>query len=163
MTPSTVSPQELPLRDIHLPAPVGVWPPAPGWWLLLCLLLLLIVVVWRCRPLLHRWRLRREALRQLEAVAVLPAPQQLPQLSRLLRRIALAWYPAEECAGLYGAEWLAFLDRPFKDAPFSTGCGAQMVEAPYRVQSAEVEPALLTLSQRWVQSLPLWQKRGGRC
>ena len=36
------SPEDLPLRDIHLPDPVSWWPMAPGWWLLFFLLVLLI-------------------------------------------------------------------------------------------------------------------------
>ena len=32
----------LPLRDLHLPEPVGWWPPAPGWWILLLLVTTLL-------------------------------------------------------------------------------------------------------------------------
>ncbi|MGH8222486.1 MAG: DUF4381 family protein, partial [Woeseiaceae bacterium] len=32
-----MDPQQIPLRDLHLPEAVGWWPPAPGWWLLIAL------------------------------------------------------------------------------------------------------------------------------
>ena len=44
-----------PLDQLHpliAPAPVGLWPPAPGWWLLLAVLPLLGWGLWRLR----RWR-----------------------------------------------------------------------------------------------------------
>jgi len=50
---------ELPLRDIHLPAPLSWWPPAPGWWLLLTLL---VAIALLGGYLLHRYR--RNALQR---------------------------------------------------------------------------------------------------
>jgi len=35
----TIDVSQLPLRDIHLPGPVGWWPPAIGWWLVAALVL----------------------------------------------------------------------------------------------------------------------------
>ena len=35
------------LRDIHLPAAPGWWPPAPGWWILAGIVLAVLVVLWR--------------------------------------------------------------------------------------------------------------------
>ena len=29
-----LDPAQLPLRDIHLPEAIGLWPPAFGWWIL---------------------------------------------------------------------------------------------------------------------------------
>ncbi len=45
------------LRDVHLPEPIGWWPPAPGWWLVAVLALLGVVVLvyW----LMRWWRIRR--------------------------------------------------------------------------------------------------------
>ena len=55
-----MNPEELALRDIHLPAPVGWWPPAPGWWLLAGLML--AVIIW----LFWRWQQQRRSEQGLE-------------------------------------------------------------------------------------------------
>ena len=59
-----MDPDQLPLRDLHLPDPVGWWPPAPGWWLLLATLAMLLIwlaVVLRSRH--RRGAARRHAVR----------------------------------------------------------------------------------------------------
>jgi len=54
-------PSSIPLRDIHLPDPIGWWPPAPGWSIVLGLLVLasagLAFALWHR----HRRRLQRAA------------------------------------------------------------------------------------------------------
>ena len=61
----TVDVSQLPLRDIHLPAPIGWWPPALGWWLLAALVLAGLVLY-----AIHYYRARhkRAALRALTRV-----------------------------------------------------------------------------------------------
>jgi len=154
----------LPLRDIHLPEPVGWWPPALGWWLLLGLLLLAtigLVFLWRRR---QGRRYRRLALAELEGLAQLPPAELAAGLSQLLRQAALCYFPAQECAGLWGEDWLRFLDRPFNDQPFSQGIGRALLDAPYRPEASVDGPALLDLGRRWLKRLPPRRKapRRGR-
>ena len=55
------------LKDIHLPEPIGFWPPAPGWWLLFFLLCL--AIYFGGKALYAAWRKRRAcsfALRELD-------------------------------------------------------------------------------------------------
>ena len=141
----SIDPQALPLRDIHLPGPVSWWPPAVGWWFVAGLVLLLAIAgVWWWR----RWlggRSRRLALAELERLAQRPEAEQLAALSLLLRQAALCSFPRAECAGLHGEAWLAFLDRPFKDRPFSQGVGRCLVDAPYRPNSVIDSDELLAL------------------
>jgi len=183
MTPATPTDpaSELVLRDIHLPPPVSWWPPAPGWWILLILVLLLIgggaVALSRYR----RRRFQRIALRQLKTME-----QQLSRdhnarliiqkISKLLRHMAVLHYPADQCAGLYGEEWLLFLDKHFatdkKDKhPFSRGVGRLLLDLPYQPaqqlaaqgdaeKQFEEALALLRLSQRWLKKLPLAPRHG---
>lgn len=144
----------MPLRDIHLPAAVGWWPPAPGWWVLAGLVLLLAAgLVWWWRRH-RRLRYRRQALRELEQLAVLPAAALTAGLSRLLRRVALCHVARRECAGLSGEAWLAFLDRPFADRPFSEGIGRCLLDAPYRPAAEIDHQALVGLVRRYLRQLP---------
>jgi hypothetical protein len=114
------------LEPLIAPAPVGWWPPAPGWWLLLALVPLLGWGLWKLIPRLPRRQakpLRRESAldprRQaaLDELARLPRPFDrqpagpwLQQLNSLLKRLCLADYPEAGCQTLSGRAWLGFLD-----------------------------------------------------
>lgn len=133
-----MDPEQIPLRDLHLPEAVGWWPLAPGWWVLLgiaaMILLLLLRKAW------IRWRedaARRIALKELTRVESAyresPNPVLLAtRLSELLRRTMLAYSPRKEVAGLTGLEWLEWLDRGLDDKLFTQGPGKMLKELPYR-------------------------------
>lgn len=152
----------LPLRDIHLPPPPGLWPPAPGWWCLAGLLILLLLALCMLLRYARRLRYRREALKELAALA--GAEQRssiefLTEISALLRRAVLCAFDHRECAGLSGEDWLHFLDRGFRDAPFSTGVGRVLGLGPYQKSCDLDRPALLALCRRRLQKLPAAPRR----
>ena len=143
------------LHDIHLPAPVSIWPPAPGWWLLaLLIVLLLLAGIWLWRRH-RRSAYKRAALKQLHRLQQAlqqgqPGTPIIVELSILLRRAAISRYGRQQVAGLQGEAWLEFLDRTGRTTHFSKQAQA-LLDAPYRRNSAaQVEP-LLTLAQRWLQ------------
>jgi hypothetical protein len=143
------------LRDIHLPAPVSFWPPAPGWWLLaLVIVLLLVTTLWLWKRY-RRTAYRRAALKELQKLQ--QALQQgqadtpiIAELSILLRRVAISRYGRQQVAALNGRAWLEFLDRTGRTTHFSTQ-GHALLEAPYRRHIAKQAEPLLTLAQRWLQ------------
>ncbi|PLX79874.1 MAG: DUF4381 domain-containing protein [Desulfuromonas sp.] len=148
------------LRDIHLPQPISWWPPAPGWWLLLSLLLLLVLAAVFVSRRRKQGRYRRAALSRLDLLKTSyrsdgDGRKLLRELSQLLRQAAVCHFPREDCAGLVGDDWLAFLDQGFKDAPFSSGVGRVLASAPYAPVPADFEAEQLTeLCRRWMQQLP---------
>ena len=96
-----MDPTELPLRDLHLPNPVGWWPLAPGWWFLIALALALMawMFVRACRA--HQLNApRRYAIRTLAAVEAeflshrncRVDPKPLPERRRR-RRMVVCWLP----------------------------------------------------------------------
>jgi len=134
-----MEPQQLPLRDIHLPGPITWWPPAPGWWLMLALFCGLILAIF----LLRRWLIKRRkepkriARRELKKLQTEYQQHQNPQIlvekiSILLRRLYLSCYPRAEVASLTGESWLQFLDKQLGNQQFTQGKGRCLIEAPYR-------------------------------
>ncbi len=147
----------LPLRPLHLPDPPGFWPPAPGWWLLLAIVLLLFLSVWLLIKYQRRSGFRRAALKELEQLQQSDCNDMefLATLSTLLRRAALVAFPASDCAGLQGEEWLMFLDGCWKeDAAFTSGPGKILGVGPYQRQPEYDRQELLTLCRRWLKKLP---------
>ena len=139
-----MQPEQIPLRDLHLPEAIGWWPLAPAWWVLIAIALFALGFLLRAwmRARAHS-AARRYALRQLDVIV-----QQYDEhkdaiafgasLSELLRRTMLAYAPRQEVAGLSGDEWLRWLDKGLAQPVFSSGPGRQILELPYRNPNAEI-------------------------
>ncbi|HLU05258.1 MAG TPA: DUF4381 domain-containing protein [Woeseiaceae bacterium] len=160
-----MDPEQIPLRDLHLPEAIGWWPLAPGWWVLLGLAGLVLLLLFRKAWV--RWRedaARRVALRELARVESTyhesPNPVLLAtRLSELLRRTMLAYSPRKEVAGLTGLQWLAWLDRGLDEKPFTEGPGRMLKELPYRradspARAVDVDALLKVVRLRLKTRLP---------
>lgn len=145
------------LRGYHLPEPVSWWPPAPGWWVLALVILLAgAALIWWA---LRRHRRRAAARQALGELGVLRESLAtggdkalfVRELSKLLRRYALAVFPQREVAALTGAAWLDFLDRHGGNGRFSSELGQQLAAAPYRPQVQVAAEELAALVGDWIR------------
>jgi len=144
----------LDLRDIHVPAEPGFWPPAIGWWLLFAIVLL--VSWWVQRWLRRRLAARRRVRQVLAELARIEheRPVEVDPLARLvayselLRRACLIHAP--HAATLTGEDWLRFLDADLPAAPFSIGPGRVLLDGPFvpRLKPEQVQPLSTLLQQR---------------
>lgn len=125
------------LRDIHLPQPIFWWPLAPGWYVLMALVI--IIVVLTAIYILKRYQkqaIKRVALQQLSDLeqryqGQTPKQQIAMELSKLLRQVALAYYPRQQVAHLQGQAWISFLDKTSPQVEFKAH-GQALVTAPYQ-------------------------------
>jgi hypothetical protein len=140
-----MDPEQIPLRDLHLPETIGWWPLAPGWWVVLALIVVALGFLLRAWLRTHaRGAARRFALRRLNAIEREYAERKNPvafgaDLSEVLRRTMLAYAPRQDVAGLTGEAWLAWLDQDLAKPVFSNGPGRQIVELPYRNPEAALD------------------------
>ena len=166
---------QLPLRDIHLPALIAWWPPAPGWWIAATLVVAALVAF----GLYYRsGRHRRAALRSVGKMrAALEQGQEpvacLQRVSTTLRRFAMTTADqqnvaalravdgvadrpdSDEVAGLTGVRWLRYLDSRWKRDEFSRGAGRLLLAAPYaRPETIDRQHALdlTVLCADWLEA-----------
>ncbi|HEY0334596.1 MAG TPA: DUF4381 family protein [Stenotrophomonas sp.] len=135
-----MSPTDLPLRDVHLPASPSWWPPAPGWWWVgAALLLLLAGLAWmayRRHARQRRWRAQFDR----EVAAAGSVAGQVAAMSGLLRRAARRIDPHADT--LRDEAWLRLLDGR-KGQVFSAGPGRLLLEGGFRRDPAAGELAAL--------------------
>ena len=92
------------LRDIFIPEPPLFWPPASGVWVALGIVLaMLLLLSWR----LHATR-KRNAYRKA-GLLLLQSAVTTRDVAVVVKRVALAVFPREQVASLYGDDWVAFL------------------------------------------------------
>jgi len=156
MNPATA---DLPLRDIHLPATLTWWPPAPGWWLLagLCLLIGLLLLWWKKRP--ATLRLQREARAEFKQIVQdyeqrHDGPQCLRKLNALLRRITLSYCPRERVAGLTGPAWIEQLHSLSRTPVFDHEAQELLTRASYRAAPPGDLAPLFKQVEDWIAQLP---------
>jgi hypothetical protein len=152
------------LKDIQLPAPVGLWPLAWGWWVLLVVALTALGFI-----LYRRYQVRLQNRYRLQAIAELQTIKQdyesrqdaavyLQQINMLLRRCALRLLPRDEIAGLHGEQWLQQLDEccPACRQGFTAGPGRALLNGPYQPNPQIDAENLYRLALTWLQhhSLP---------
>ena len=133
------------LEPVPEPPQVSLWPQTMGWiWLGLAVI---FVAAWFGR----RWLIAHQAnaYRRAALQAIVAAQDDPAGLAAIVRRTALAGYPRAEVAGLYGADWLDFLDKAYGGTGFREGPGRLLAVAPYA--SAGSVPGLAPLAALWVR------------
>lgn len=154
MPPSSSPLQEL--RDVHLPDPISLWPPAPGWWMIFGAVVAGVIVSLWILTYRRRTRARRLAMTELGAIKQHYDTHRddrwlVQRLSAIVRRHAMAIFPRTEVAGLVGTSWLQFLDRTGRTNQFTDGVGHVLSSGPYRPQAAVSAAELVPLVEHWIQ------------
>lgn len=162
----------LDLRDIHGLDSISWWPPGSAWWAVLGAVLVLIwfaYTVWQrlnyvgwqrdARRQLHR--LRRALRRNPDAQAVRGL---VADYSELLRRVAMMRYGREQCAGLQGEAWLAWLEARDPQGFRWSDEARLLLLSPYAPPDTPLDtarlPRLLRAMRPWIEAeLPQTQAR----
>ena len=159
------------LADIHLPEPVGFWPPAPGWWILF--FLFCAAVFWAVRRYYAGWKLARarsfalaELDKQLAALRQQSADRSAEDIAALnlvfvsevnavLRRVAMKNLRHENFASLGGTAWISFL-RDHGDASLLDDAMAKTLSEGRFARQWEVDTdRLYKMAHQWISSLYL--------
>lgn len=126
------------LRDIIVPDPPPLWPPAPGLWVLLGIVAAVVLILF----LEFHGARKRNAYRRA-GLALLEDARTVRDISVLLKRVALAVFPREQVASLYGSDWVLFLNRTCSRGNFS--------KIGRTDSSAEANQELIELAGIWIR------------
>jgi Tfp pilus assembly protein PilO len=146
------------LHDIYMPPPIGIWPLAVGWIVLLVMSILLLAWLGYFLCKRHRQQAaKRDALTLLDRYKQAYETEKNSQLSsmqvsELLRRVALVYFPRTEVAGLQGDAWIDFLTRNAKGVDF-TSIQPLLLQAPYQPpQQIDLTP-LFQKASAWIKQV----------
>ncbi len=142
------------LRDIHYPTPVPFWPLAPGWYVLSALVLITLgVISYFFYYSFVKHRLKRIVLQRIQELELQDEVKIniAAELSVLLKRAALASYPRSLVAGLFGEDWLQFLDKTAATTQFTQGSGRLLIVYPYKPEHEHIPSDLFHLIKEWVK------------
>jgi len=126
------------LRDIVVPDAPPFWPPAPGLWVAAGIVILLVFLfAWRIYS-----RVQRNAYRKAGLQLVVEAGTN-QDVSVTLKRVALAAFPREDVASLYGDAWTAFLHKTCPQEDFQA---LSQIDA-----ESSADANLVKLASTWIR------------
>jgi len=167
------------LRDIHLPDAVDQFPYAPGWWILLAIVLFAFgFYIYRIYQYKKAIRLLKPAKLEIEQLKSLHQDQinahSVANLSGLLKRVCLIYYPSQTVASLNGSNWWNFLNLEHNkkagstEVLFSEQAISFLTQAPYQKNSTldiNEWKSLVQASEAWIENLikrSAKNKKGGK-
>lgn len=128
------------------PSPISMTPQTWGW---AALAILLLIVLFTAVSVVRKHRranaYRRAALAEL-SVPDIPAAK----IAEVLRRTALAAYPRYQVAGLYGGDWIKFLNQSSDIKTFNQELSHALTKAPYKATHSNED--LRQMARHWVKS-----------
>ena len=144
------------LKDIHAPAPISWWPLAPGWYLLIFFILVLVLLL-----AVRLYKKHKHALAKKQALVLLAqyqegyeqerdAPKTCAQISELVRRVALVYYPRVAVASLHGEAWLQFLNATSKGIEFDS-VRTLLLDVPFKKEEAMDLLPLFEKVNHWIK------------
>ncbi|RDS82547.1 DUF4381 family protein [Dyella psychrodurans] len=146
-------PDDLVLRDIHLPPTPPWWPPAPGWWVLLgmlCVLLAAAFFIYRRTRRRRVWRTR--VLAEIQAISIHHPHDDIAfatSLHQLLRRVACLY--AVDAHQVQGERWREILGQvPVDEATLDMLMTLET--RMYRPRAEFDRDGLQAAVHRWMQS-----------
>ena len=152
-----MEPNQLTLRDIHLPDPIGWWPPAIGWWLLAVLVpLLCVLTLWLYKRITRKTAIKtaKKLLLKIKLDGSIDEMDKLIALSAVIRRVAISISPRAETASLTGQAWLEYLDSSVKGTPFTLGAGKVLANTHYqKTPATDLDiHALINVCEDWLKA-----------
>ena len=143
------------LRDIHIPDIPSIWPLSSAAYFILAFIVSLFIII--CIIFLMKWikgRARRAALKQIEKYQENEKidSKDIMNISILLKRVALAYFPRKDVAGLVGDDWIEFLARTSYDPSFSKEIASVLLTAPYEKNANTDAKELLILVEKWIKA-----------
>ena len=141
------------LKDLHYPVLPSFWPLSYGWYVLAGTVLLIILIILykkKTSPLAY-------ALRELKRISLEPEEKQLKNLSKLLKRVAMARYGREAIAPLSEESWQEFLLAAVPQA-LSKEEAHFLAYAIHHNKSIKIDKKWLTSSQKWIKEVLKKQK-----
>ncbi|MFI4962318.1 MAG: DUF4381 domain-containing protein [Legionellales bacterium] len=148
------------LKDIHLPQSIHWWPLAPGWYVIVFGTALLVLGLGYS---LYKRSLnaqpKKQALRLLDTYSqyyekINNSQLTSARISELLRRVALVYFPREQVAGLYGQDWVEFLNQTSKGIDFKS-VQNMLLDSPFKTPEEINLKPLITRARLWIK-----QRRG---
>ena len=148
------------LRDIHMPAHVSMWPFAWGWYVLgsFVILFSVLLVVWMVKAIKRYW-FKRMVLKELYGIEMAyqhsrQGGKAASSISILLKRVAIARFPARNIAALYGAKWLDFLGEVSQLDFYQDDVKQLLEQGLYQKETrAEAVWQLCALCRQWINQV----------
>jgi hypothetical protein len=144
------------LRDIHMSASPGFWPPAPGWWVLAAIVAALLGLAGMALSRRLAVRRRRRAL--LDALDRLnrnidpqtQAHEYIAGINRLFRTVAIRAFPDSACTSMQGEAWVEFI-RSLQPDRLDGSSLAVLASGPYQPGPVFDVEALNQQVSAWVR------------